>query len=475
MCKRLKYFLALGILVSCSSCARFEPKPISPAQTATALENRTLDDPGLKNFLEKNLHHEPGNWPATQWNFEMLTLAAFYFHPDLDVARAQWNVAQAGVKTAGGVPNPTLSLVPGYDTTHNAGLSPWFPAVSFDLPVETAGKRGKRIAQAEYLSESARLNIAVTAWQVRSRLRRSLVDFYAAREAEGLLQQQQQTQAEVVRLLEAQLSAGAVSPFEVTQARIALDNTRLALGDAERQRGEAHAQVASALGLPASALDDTVLSFAGLAQPPTAGLQSPELRRQALWNRADILSALAEYAAAESALRLEIARQYPDVHLSPGYQFDQRDNKWSLGITFELPVLNQNQGPIIEAKAKREEAAAHFLSVQAKAIGDVDRAAAAYSGALTKVAMADTLLANLKKQERTTQARLDAGDISRLELSAVQVELSQSALIRLDALVKAQQTFGDLEDALQSPLDLPDSVWQTSPRISETSKTNKHP
>ena len=41
----------------------------------------------------------------------------------------------------------------------------------------------------------------------------------------------------------------------------------------------------------------------------------------------------------------------PDVHLNPGYQFDQGDNKWSIGLTFDLPILNQNQGPIAEAKA----------------------------------------------------------------------------------------------------------------------------
>jgi outer membrane protein TolC len=90
------------------------------------------------------LHRDLTNWPAASWDFDMLTLAAFYYHPDLAVARAQWNVAQAGIQTAGGRPNPTLSLVPGYDTTHNPGLSPWFPAVSFDVPIETAGKRGGR-------------------------------------------------------------------------------------------------------------------------------------------------------------------------------------------------------------------------------------------------------------------------------------------------------------------------------------------
>jgi outer membrane protein TolC len=462
---------SLGCVVVLSGCTYYAVRPLRPETTAAQLDARSLSDPELRSFMETNLHRAFIQWPPAQWDFDTLTLVAFYYHPNMAVARAQWNVAQAGIKTAGGRPNPTLTVTPGYDTTHNAGLSPWFPAVNFDLPIETAGKRGHRIAVAQQLSESARLNIATVAWQVRSRLRRSLLDLYAAREAEGLLQRQQAAQAEIVRLLEAQLAAGEVSPFEATQARIAQVNTLLALRDAERQRDEAHAQIASALGLPASAVDAD-LSFTGLIQPPTE-LPSADLRRQALLHRADILGALAEYAAAESTLRLEIAKQYPDIHINPGYQFDQGDSKWSVGISIELPVLNQNQGPIAEAKAKREEVAARFIALQAGVLGDLDRTVAGYRAALGKAMTADALLANLKKQEQTIQARFEAGDISRLEMSAVQLELSQSALTRLDALVKTQQAFGELEDVLQSPVGWINALELVSPG-NATRKERKH-
>ena len=114
-----------------------------------------------------------------------------------------------------------------------------------------------------------------------------------------------------------------------------------------------------------------------LARIPEADdLTSAEARRAALQSRTDILAALAEYAASESALQLEIAKQYPDIHLSPGYQFDQGDNKWHLGLSAELPVLNRNQGPIAEAEARRAESAARFEALQAKVIAEIDRALA---------------------------------------------------------------------------------------------------
>ena len=142
-------------------------------------------------------------------------------------------------------------------------------------------------------------------------------------------------------------------------------------------------QLASALGLPLRALDGVRFSFAGLDQFPRE-LTGPEVRRQAILNRADVRGALAEYAASQSALQLEIAKQYPDLHLGPGYELDQTDNKWSLGVTLDLPVLNQNQGPVAEAKAKRAEAAAHFLTVQTTAIGEIDSALAGYNAMLQK-------------------------------------------------------------------------------------------
>lgn len=95
-----------------------------------------------------------------------------------------------------------------------------------------------------------------------------------------------------MRLLEGQLAAGAISIFEVTQARVALETTQLSRQDAIGQVNQARAQLAGALGLPLRALDGIQFSFAGLNQFPRQ-LTKPEIRRQAILNRADIRGALA--------------------------------------------------------------------------------------------------------------------------------------------------------------------------------------
>ncbi|MGD0410120.1 MAG: TolC family protein [Verrucomicrobiota bacterium] len=448
---------ALLLCAVAAGCARFEAKPVSPAQTASALESRTLDDPGLRSFLEKNLRRDPAPAPAPAWDFEMLALAALYYHPDLEVARAEWDVARAAIQTAGGRPNPTLNVTPGLNFSHvNAapGLSPWFPTVSFDLPLETAGKRGYRIAQARQLSESARLNIAATAWQVRAGVRASLLDFSAARQREALLQNEISIQQQVIALLEQQIQAGAMAAQEAVSFRLALQKTRLDLADARREGAESRARLAESIGVPVRALDGVEVSTVFPDAAAAASLTSEEMRREALLGRADILAALADYAAAQSALQLEIARQYPDIQLSPGYQFDQGDNMYSLGLTVELPVLNQNQGPIAEAAARRVEAAARFSALQAKVIADIDAAVESFRATEKSLALLQDLAATQAKSRDAIAGQVSAGAAAPLDLLNAQLELAEAEEVQLEAQVKRQQSVAALEDAVQRPIEM---------------------
>ena len=169
------------------------------------------------------------------------------------------------------------------------------------------------------------------------------------------------------------------------------------------------------------------------------------------------MSALAEYAATESALRLEIAKQFPDVHINPSYQFDQGEHKWSLGISVELPVLNQNQGPIAEAKAKRAEASARFLELQAKVIAEIDRALTARAAALEQVSRQSQLAQLAREQSAAAEAMFKAGATDKLELAGAQLEAGATELAYLDAQIKAQQAIAQLEDAIQRPRE----AWPT--------------
>ncbi len=467
--KHLPLILTCGLL---AGCAHYQPQPLVPEKTAAQLESRRLNDDGLKKSLEENLGHPLPTWPETNWNFQELTLVAFYFHPSLGVARAQWLVATAGIKTAGARPNPTLAVTPEYNATTFVP-SPWSPAVNFDLPIETMGKRGKRITEAEKVAEAAHWNFVSAAWQIRSGVRNGLLDLQIAGQRAGLLQQQFAAQTEIVRLLQQRFDAGEIARPDLTVAQIAWHKTQQDLRDAQSAKSNADSHLAEALGVTAAALDGVSFEVEPSAID-AARLTSVEARRVVLRSRADILAALADYAAAEADLRLEIAKQFPDVHLNPGYQFDQGDSKWSLGLTLDLPILNQNQGPITEAGARRKLAAAKFIELQAQVIGEIDRAVAGFHLALEQLQTGEKLVAAEMQQQKSAEAQVKAGTGDQLDLLNAQLESATVALSQLDSEAKLQASLGALEDALQCPAGSFAAVVQ---KISTENPTGKkaHP
>jgi cobalt-zinc-cadmium efflux system outer membrane protein len=275
----LKFTLRLFILAAAvlSGCSTYSPIPVDPEQAANDFESRTLDSPDLRQFLEKNLRYRITPWPPRSWDMDMLTLAAFFYHPDLDVARAKWGVAQAGVITAGQHPNPRLDITPRYATNAADGVSPWILSSILDVPVETAGKRGYRISRARHLSEAARLNIFRTAWQVRSRLRLYYVELYALDRSEVILIRLEAAQEELVIGLGKRLAVGEMSQPDVTQADLSLDQIRLSLSEVRKRKAETRVQFADSLGLPVRALDSVEIQYTSLEKRPP-DIPPPDVR-----------------------------------------------------------------------------------------------------------------------------------------------------------------------------------------------------
>jgi outer membrane protein, heavy metal efflux system len=450
---------ACGLLIlagagQLAACSHFQPRPLSAGASIAGFESRSLDAPGLGAFLAANQVAAPS--VRTPWNLESLTLAAVYYQPALAEARARLLAAQAERIAADERPNPSLSITPGYDAGVPGAVHPWIVPLSFDWPIETAGKRGYRNAQAQHLAAAARWDLIGTVWRARSRLRGALLQLYASQRAESLRAREESARRQAVRLLEGQLEAGNVSSYELAEARIALDRTKLAKQAAAGESRQARIALAGALGVPLRALHGARLSFADLQSVPL-DLTRPRMRQRALLDRADVRGALERYAASQSALQLQIARQWPDIDLGPGFEWDPQlagDREWDLGLSLPLPIRNRNQGPIAEAKAQRELAAAHFLTVQAAAVTEIDGSLAAYDSARAQLHTADSLLRGLKQQLASVNAQVAAGELQALDLANARLAYLAGLQDQLDALVRAQQALGRLEDAMQSPLTL---------------------
>ena len=365
------------------------------------------------------------------------------------MARAQYETARAAIRTAGARPNPTVALSPQIVTPWTSWIAGTY-GVDFDWTFETAGKRGGRRDVTRAQANAAAANVVTAEWKARAAVRKALLELFAAERRAALLAEANGKQADVLRLLEERIKAGAASLLETSQPRLLAAQLRLQASDAARANAVARASLAEALGMSTGGLEGAKFSFAAFEK--SSGRPGSH-RRAAMTHRADVLAALSDYAASEAALRLEVAKQYPDIHLNPGYQLDAGENKWTLGIGLTLPILNQNQGPIGEAEAKRREAAAKFNAVQAKVLADCDRAAAGVTGARAKLGTADEMLAEEGRQIESLTRIVTVGEGDRLALLSAEVERATTRLSRLDAQIELQAALGALEEATQMPLE----------------------
>ena len=465
--------LIIGLLPGCAFQA-YSPKPIDPAQSIARYQAHDPASAEFRAYLIAQGYPED-QLPIKQWGLRELTLSALFFHPQLDVARAQWRAAQAGEATAGQRPNPGISGDIQNHSETDGGISPWTFGLAIDIPVETAGKRQARIDRATNLSEAARIEIGQTAWQIRSRLLNSLIEYNASLNQTKILQKELALHNEIVAMLEARFSAGLISSVEIANVRLQLQKTQQSLQTEMGRAPELRAALANNAGLSVQTFNQLNLESADaesiLARPHNAQLtrdKSDDMQQAALLNRLDIRAALARYAAAEAKLRLEIAKQYPDLVLSPGYSYDQGDRIWSLGLSTLLHLLNKNQGLIAEARSLREVEAAQFEALQAQVIGDLEQSKARYFAALDELDMARQLLSAQLARTNQIEQQFDAGYADRLELRTTQLENLLATQNLLSIEYKAQRAASALEDTLQRPLEddatvqfsVPDNIEQ---------------
>jgi outer membrane protein TolC len=301
---------------------------------------------------------------------------------------------------------------------------------------------------------------------MHSAVRTALLNHLVAARNLELLRSEVKIRDDQINILDQIFSAGETPRQSVDAARIELSKIRMAIDLAEGQAGETRAVLAAAVGLPVAALQRADFSWLDLDTPPGAeSLLPAEIQRQAVLNRLDLRRSLAQYAAAEAALQLEIARQYPEITIGPGYTYEEKHSFFTLGLSTVVPLFNRNQGPIAEAEAHRKEVAALFLERQAQVIARSERALAAYTAALKELAEADSLVRLQATQRQILQQGIHAGTDTRLNLDNVEIQAMISARARLDALARAQRALGELADAVQRPLD-PGDVFTIAPESS---------
>ncbi|HEY1215118.1 MAG TPA: TolC family protein [Bryobacteraceae bacterium] len=439
---------AAGLLLT--GCVRYKALPLSAPVIESQYRARRIDSDSIQRFVRTAGWSQ---WPPAILDLNALTLIAAYYSPELDVSRTQIRMADAAVLSARPRPNPSLGADGGYSAQPEA--HPIY-SVAPGFTIETAGKRGDRILLAEKNAEAARLTFAEAQWLLWSRVRTGLTDYILAQRKLHLLQQESTLRTEASELLEKRLSVGAAAQPEVDVYRVELLRAKAALDTAKGDVGQKRVALATALGIPPEALANKGIEYRNLDAPPAnVSLTIHAIQKAGLLHRIDVRRMLVEYAAAEASLKLEIARQYPDIQLTPTYGFEEGFARYVFSSAVNtLPIFNRYRGPIYSAEGKRRQVEARFRALQAQVIGEMGRALTLYRSSLQAWQTQSNQLAKIEREREDAARRaLQAGQGDRLSLVLAEIETNAVASGQLNALVQVQTSLGALEDSVQQPLE----------------------
>jgi outer membrane protein TolC len=414
--------VALALAPACAGCVAYEPAPVDASAMLAELGALRFEPPFDAGAADPA--HADGAAP------DQLAAFAVVHNPSLRVLRAQIGVAEALLVEAGLLADPEIGW-DGMDALAAQIVEGTTSSIDFvsgfglSLPLPRPGELDAKEGAARWRVEEARRRVVQVEWLLARDVHVACEDVL---EAQRLLEQSQDLLAiaETTRgYFERALGAGAATAIQANLAAGELLAIR-----AERVRLEAGLRAArqrlhALLGLPPA----TVLPL--VPAPAEARRDEPldpeQIALGSLSARPDLALLLASYQAAEEEVRLEVARQFPQISIGTGI--------WLVPGVF----TRFNRPAIATAIARRAALRGEIEAAVHEVRREIHDAHAALQESRLEVAFLETeLLPNAEESLRLARAAFSAGEVTVLEILSVQRAL-------VDARTRTTEARAELE------------------------------
>lgn len=452
-------------LVLAGGCVRVPPAPIDLPARALARTTDSFDLPAIEARAAALAPGEPRP-AATGMDRLALFAAILAIDPRVTAARDAVEAARRDALLAHKAASPMLGLAGSY-TNDQSQPSPWLIGATADVQLDFGGRKAGRIRAADLGVVSAGYDLVETVWSERIAAARGLVDVLAGQrqvvlgdELLGLYDQQ-------LAAMQRRVDAGELTSLALAPVRAMRAAAARARGDAVARIAGGRAAVATVLGVPAAVFDRVALiwpDFASLPPapplppPPPPPLITVDLRRAALVRRADVLKTMVAYDQSEAALRVELARQMPQINLGPGFTWQGGLITLPFALNLQSPSFDLNRSAIMAAAAHRTVAAQAVEAALADAQGAIEAAASerdAAAAALVRLTREE--LPQTRRVADRADAQVRLGSIDRADWAAAKAADAAARLAAVDALTRLRLAQIGLEAALRQPLDGPEA------------------
>lgn len=357
-------------------------------------------------------------------------------NPGLRVAGHSVAIAEGARLQAGLLPNPELSVL--REGVQRAGRT---QTVQISQPLELGGKRAARVRVAELDQTLATDTLRLTASGLRADVTAAYFNALTAQERVALAQGAVELANKASSAATRRVAAGKISPVDESRSTVAAAGARLELAAAQAELAGARRRLGALWGgsLPD---EQSLILPASTSLPPLATLQarlesSPRLQRAA-----------SQLAREEAQVRLEQTQRVPDVAVIIGGRKDDDLGRSQavLGLSIPLPLFNRQQGNVLSALRRAEQAKAELAVTRL----ELEQALAdAYQRAELAQLQLDTVRTGMLP---AAQSALDAtvtgfelGKFSFLDVLDAQRTLSQVRTQYLNAMSERYRALAEVQ------------------------------
>jgi outer membrane protein, heavy metal efflux system len=380
---------------------------------------------------------------------------------DLAAVRERITEAKGLTRQAGVRPAPTLGLN-GATGKPLGTIGEEQYGAEYSQPVETFGKRGKRIRVAEFSIGIAEADLQQRSTQLVYEITAAYAEVSAERHKLKLLSDLIGLNQDTLRLTEARVKEGDVAPLEASLLKVEISRAEVSRRSAQGRLTSAELDLRRLIGL------DQAVPIPDPDIPAPPPMDPDTLKRDALANRADLKTARIEEEQDAAGTDLAKAEAKPDVTVSAGYarqdnQFDglfglnsngalsalrDRDDILTFGVSIPLRTSRSGAGSVQAAAARSAGARLRREYLEKNIPLEVEAAyrrwrAASESLQMLQSGVLDPSTSNLS----VIREAYKLGQLRLLDVLNEQRRLVDTQLAYIDAQADAARTWAEVERA----------------------------
>ncbi len=405
-------------------------------------------DKDLENWQNNliGINHSTGNVPNEDKSKlkQSLSLAtarefAVRYNPEFVVSVQKLATAEAVAENSGLWQDPSIGADAGKVLIKDPARD-WTSGVNIglSLPINGALAVEKELANKQKFAEAANLK------QQRANLLKSLntawYEWSALQKKIGLYQNYTATLSGMLKRAKKLAEVGELESTDVRQLSVRFMESENNISALNIKQQQLYLQILLLIGISPNAKIE--LS----PEPVKPQVELTALRQNLIKNNPKLILRKKELEVADSAYRLEIRRQYPDIELSSGYVQDLEERSIPISISFTLPLWNRNKLGVAKSEKKRDEALSSLKAELAKALFQLKHLELQHQLAREYAQNMDkNVIPLINQQIKEVNSRLQAGEVDILLITDVMERYLEMQEKTINAKLAVSQTTNEIQ------------------------------